>query len=896
MYLPASAGTVPFSPTPDSAWEDTGSVFRARARTVSSSSTMATVAFTDANNADRDILIAQYVTRPLTAGQTITGAQALKAQCRCIEVNTGNNLFLTLGIRVINLIDGLVKKTVLAVTRDANEVDGTTLTNRQFTANSAATNYTTVEGDCLVIEIGLAGDPTGSNTHSGSLRLGDSAASDLAEDDTSTADNKPWVQLTDTLTFVWSVTAGSGSFSLTGTAVGLKFGHKIPVGSDTYSLTGSTVALKHGYKVAASAGSYSLSGSDVTLTYTGAGAPQPVFHWKRISSYRRYGISGRNSRSRVQAFTKLVPLLTTAPATGSVTLSIESGTFSLSGSDVGLKHGYKVPTESGTYTLTGSNVGLKRGYPIAAGSGSYVITGSDVSLLHGYKGIIGSGLYSLTGSDVGLKRGYPIAVNSGTYSFTGSNIALRHTWNQSIESGTYNLNGSNVGLKRGYPINVQSGNYTLTGTNINLKFGHSIPTESGLFLLSGSDIGFVRGHPLSIGSGSYSLDGTNVNLKHGYKVPVGSGSYLINGSSVDLRYSAAQPRLEVDPGVFSLSGSDVGLEHGWKLAIGSGAYSLTGSNVSLISTHNLNIGSGIYAITGSNVGLKRGYPIVIESGSYNLRSHRNVSGLQACYRFDGDLFDDSGNEKHLTSVDPPTFPIGMRGQCIENILGTDNNPSIINTLLSGDASTGPYTVSGWFRVNTIGNLFDRPECTVLIGDILRLGIKYSSGSLVAGTYDPLTGADDIVIPVTTGDWVNVALSVGAGANLYVNGINIGSPSVIGTFGVGETFKIQQHTPSFPSGEIQTDTVLVYNIELSPSEITTLATSIDPTETVSIYYNRHIQISSGSYVLTGSNVTLTYTPLHLPGGLVCATVYITPSVIGNTTIVPSISAVCELEKC
>jgi hypothetical protein len=177
-------------------------------RTVSIADAMATVSFVDATNTDKDVLLRQYVSYPLVTGQTITGGQALKAQCRIAERLAGNNLFLTLGIRVIASDGSTVRKTVLAVTRDNTE-SATSLTNRAFTANSAATNYTTQAGDYLVIEIGAAGDPanTGGADHDFDLRLGDAAASDLAEDDASTSDNRPWVQLNDTLQFIYTATA-----------------------------------------------------------------------------------------------------------------------------------------------------------------------------------------------------------------------------------------------------------------------------------------------------------------------------------------------------------------------------------------------------------------------------------------------------------------------------------------------------------------------------------------------------------------------------------------------------------------------------------------------------------------------------------------------------------------
>jgi hypothetical protein len=165
---------------------------------------MATVAFSEGGNAaNQDILFYQYFSLVLTAGQTITGAQSLKFQAMAIETSIDNNMFHSMGIRVVAANGTTIQKTVLAVSRGSTEYNAATLINRSNVQTSAATNYTTVAGDRLVFEVGAGGLPKNNGfSHSCSLRLGDSAASDLPEDTTTTTDLRPWVQLTDTLTFV----------------------------------------------------------------------------------------------------------------------------------------------------------------------------------------------------------------------------------------------------------------------------------------------------------------------------------------------------------------------------------------------------------------------------------------------------------------------------------------------------------------------------------------------------------------------------------------------------------------------------------------------------------------------------------------------------------------------
>ena len=190
FYLPSSGTAPSITPAFDSAWEDTSIAVRLPVTTYKKNTALTTIAFDDANAANKDVLFRQYISPPLLA-QTIA-AQTIKFQIRASEPDSGNNLFTVIGIRVVSNNGTSVIGTILSVTRDATEIVLTTLTNRLFSATSSSLAVS--EGDRLVIEIGLAGDPGNGKSHDGSIRIGDAAGSDLAENDTATTDDNPWVE------------------------------------------------------------------------------------------------------------------------------------------------------------------------------------------------------------------------------------------------------------------------------------------------------------------------------------------------------------------------------------------------------------------------------------------------------------------------------------------------------------------------------------------------------------------------------------------------------------------------------------------------------------------------------------------------------------------------------
>lgn len=194
------------TPDPDADWEvGTISATRRRRLHLAPAGDGDLASYANATNDDeQDQILWQFIF-PLAPGQTVTGSQAIKAQF-CLGTNDAdNNVFFAVGIRVIASDSSTVQKTVLAVTRDDVEVAVVTeseFVNRQFTATSAAGDYTTVAGDCLVCELGVGGAPAAFFQVYGWLAKVDELANpDLPEDDTESdyANFNSWLELADTL-------------------------------------------------------------------------------------------------------------------------------------------------------------------------------------------------------------------------------------------------------------------------------------------------------------------------------------------------------------------------------------------------------------------------------------------------------------------------------------------------------------------------------------------------------------------------------------------------------------------------------------------------------------------------------------------------------------------------
>lgn len=150
-----------------------------------------------------DILTGQFISPPLAA-QTIT-ASAVKAYLQALESNAANDARAQMLIRVLSNDMGTVRGTILALDTTAlsNEFD-TTLTNRAFPVgllNATLSSLAINDGDHICVEVG-ARYFVATTSISHRLRFGDATSdTDLAENETDTADGTPWIEFAQDLIF-----------------------------------------------------------------------------------------------------------------------------------------------------------------------------------------------------------------------------------------------------------------------------------------------------------------------------------------------------------------------------------------------------------------------------------------------------------------------------------------------------------------------------------------------------------------------------------------------------------------------------------------------------------------------------------------------------------------------
>lgn len=194
------------TPAFDASWEQTTSAVRARMTTYKQNSAFTSLAISESSaSSNFDFLFRQYISDPLNAG-SVSGT--VKGVIRCLEGSTDSDFRAQMLIKLISGDGTSVTGTLLAHDASAlsNEFDATTLTNRKFPLNWAGagttlSSVTANQGDRLVFELGVRSFNVISAARTATLRFGDHSATDLAENETGTTDDNPWIEVSQTLSF-----------------------------------------------------------------------------------------------------------------------------------------------------------------------------------------------------------------------------------------------------------------------------------------------------------------------------------------------------------------------------------------------------------------------------------------------------------------------------------------------------------------------------------------------------------------------------------------------------------------------------------------------------------------------------------------------------------------------
>jgi len=271
-----------------------------------------------------------------------------------------------------------------------------------------------------------------------------------------------------------------------------------------------------------------------------------------------------------------------------VTITLESGAYSLSGTDANILKDSFLTTEFGSYLKEGKSVGLLSQRNISTELGNYSYSGNDVEVFCNRSLPFDTGAYTKEGSNVSLIIDRFLSAQAGNYTYIGQDVGLSYSQSLTLTlgTGTYAYQGSDQGILKDFLLPVESGNYTYETSNVSLLADRRLLTQSGDYTKTGTSINFVYEangitYTLSFEEGSYLKQGTPLRMLADRLLPVDTGEYLYEGVNSGLLYNRV---VALDSGMYSSAGTDLGKKVNRRLQFNQGNYSLVGTPITLSYT------------------------------------------------------------------------------------------------------------------------------------------------------------------------------------------------------------------------------------------------------------------------------------------------------------------------
>lgn len=184
----------------DAGWEKTTGAIRKLLSQDKFGDAMVTTSIAANGTSGDDTLLGQWVSEPLDSNQIITGT--FKGQMRMAESAAGLDARVQLIAYVIQSDLSTVRGVLIAMSTAALSHEfNTALRNITMPLGGSASvsSVSAQTGDRIVVEVGARQHATASGNVQCSS--GDSSGTDLAEDETTTTANNPWVEFSQTITF-----------------------------------------------------------------------------------------------------------------------------------------------------------------------------------------------------------------------------------------------------------------------------------------------------------------------------------------------------------------------------------------------------------------------------------------------------------------------------------------------------------------------------------------------------------------------------------------------------------------------------------------------------------------------------------------------------------------------
>jgi hypothetical protein len=391
-----------------------------------------------------------------------------------------------------------------------------------------------------------------------------------------------------------TVTAESGTLTLTGGNATITQAVSVPANTGTLALTGGNAVIATGLNVPADTGSLTLAGGNAVILMADS----------VIAGSGTLALTGSNAvialeDNIVGDSGSLALTGNSADISEGESITAETGTLALSGNEAIISTDEGILADTGVLTLSGNEAVVILEETVTGETGSLTLTGNEASVTTGESVTLESGSLTLTGSEAVITSSDTVVADTGTLALTGSDAVITENENISLESGTLTLTGNDATITEQTASDVvaESGTLALTGNEAVIITSSSIPAESGSLALTGSNAVIDEGITVVAESGSIGLTGNNALITEAQSVIASTGTLTLNGNNAVINEGVT-----ASSGALTLTGSNAVIEIDASVTViaDSGTLTLTGNQAVIIEGKQVIADTGVLTLVGSN--------------------------------------------------------------------------------------------------------------------------------------------------------------------------------------------------------------------------------------------------------------------------------------------------------
>lgn len=412
LYGPSTGTTPGITPSASSGWVVTAQMVRRVPSTSKTNTSLSTIV----SSTSTSTVHLQWV-YPLQTGIEFSTSDTIKGSFRYQTASSFQTQYSAIAVRVIASDGTTVRATLYALAPGSQggvEISTSASSRKipQEGPKNLQANYTTVAGDYLVIEIG-AGQTAGASGNV-TLTYGDpSATADLADADSNTTNNVPWIEFSNDIltpaTVSASATMSSGTMTFTGKALTGASAQALATVSDgTLTLTGQAMAAAR-YAVTATVaqGTLTLTGKALTGASAEGYAALPSAATLTLIGQDLEDASWDAPDTAVLSRGTLTftgKALTKASA--EVLALVDGGTLALVGQDATGRADVLATVAQGTLTINGQSLLANAILSALMTRGTLTMTGKDFAVSAAASTTIARGTLTMTGVIVIARQGF----------------------------------------------------------------------------------------------------------------------------------------------------------------------------------------------------------------------------------------------------------------------------------------------------------------------------------------------------------------------------------------------------------------------------------------------------------------------------------------------------------